>query len=91
MLPTALAAVRELGIPGLATALSPPAKAAAAHAHGPAINLLRVEAAPFIKAGSSLKPTGTKVTVHPQTATNASLLPDGVVCGILGASPGAYS
>jgi hypothetical protein len=91
MLPTALAAVRELGIPGLATALSPPAKAAAAHAHGPAKNLLRVEAAPFIKAGSSLKPTGTKVTVHPQTATNASLLPDGVVCGILGAPPGAYS
>jgi hypothetical protein len=31
------------------------------------------------------------VTVHPQTATNASLLPDGVVCGILGAPPGAYS
>jgi hypothetical protein len=78
------AVVRELGIPRPATALSPPAKAAAAHAHGAAKNLLRAEAAPFIKAGSSLKPTGSKVTAHSQTATNASLLPDGVVCGALG-------
>ena len=72
------AMVRGLGDPGPVNVLSPPAA-----------NLLRAEAAPFIKAGSSLKPTGSKVTAHSQTATNASLLPDGVVCGALGAPPGA--
>jgi hypothetical protein len=88
--PVKAAAVRGLGDLGTATILPPPVKTAAAtHALGAAKNLLRAEAAPFNKAGSSLQPTGTKATAHPQTATGASLLPDGVVCASLGAHPGS--
>jgi hypothetical protein len=88
LLPAEAAAARGLGIPGPATALPPPAEVAT-HAHGAANNLLRAEAAQFNRAGSSLQPTGSKATAHPQTATSASLLPDGVVRGALGALPGA--
>jgi hypothetical protein len=89
LLAEAAAAARGHGAPGPATALPPPAEAAATHAHGAAKNLVCAKAALFIKAGSSLKPAGTKVTAHPQTATSASLLPGGVVCGALGMPPGA--
>jgi hypothetical protein len=56
------AMVRGLGDPGPVNVLSPPAE-----------NLLRAEAAPFIKAGSSLQPTGIKATAHWYKSAGAEL------------------